>query len=424
MLKKSIYVLPLLAALAFGFALGHIHTEATAKTGRHILYYVDPMHPSYKSDKPGIAPDCGMQLVPVYADEAGRAVVESSAALPDGIKIDATAQQLYGIHTVAVEKSSGVHHIRVLGRVAPDDTRIYRVNIGTDGFVKETHDDAVGNHVTKDQKLATIYSPDFLTVTGGYLSANERTQQGGISQNTAAGNQGSAGVQAWADRLRNLGMSDIQLKEVSTTRKIPEDIYVVSPTDGFIIARDITPSQKFERHTEFYKIADLSKVWILADVFGREAEYFHPGSMARVTLPDTGQSFQARVSDALPEVDPSTRTLKLRLEVDNPKFALRPEMFVDVEMPVSLPPGLTVPADSLLDSGVTKRAFVETGNGLFASRDVVTGWRIGDRVQILKGLREGEKVVASGTFLVDSESRLQAASSQAVPITGSTRGSK
>jgi membrane fusion protein, copper/silver efflux system len=149
----------------------------------------------------------------------------------------------------------------------------------------------------------------------------------------------------------------------------------------------------------------------MAEVFGKDAEKFRPGAIARVTLPDTGEAFQARVSDVLPEVDAATRALKVRLVVNNPGFKLRPDMFVNVEMPVTIPPGLSVPADAIVDSGLAKNVFVQKSPGHFEKREVELGWRFDDRVQIVKGLQEGEVVVSSGTFLVDSESRLQAAAS-------------
>ena len=377
-----------------------------------MLYWVDPMHPAYRSDKPGTAPDCGMALEPVYADEAGHSLLPADDSLPGAVQIDPGTQQLYGIQVAKVEAGNGRGTSRFFGRVAADQTRVYRVNLGTDGFVKETHDDAVGNHVTKDQHLAVVYSPEFLSVAGGYLSANERAPAapGQSKDNTAPSTSlGATSSQARADRLRNLGMSDSQIDEISSTHKIPENVYVVSPTDGFILTRSISPGVRFERYMDMYTIADLSRVWILAEVFGKDAMAFRPGAMARVTLTDTGETFAARVSDVLPEVDPATRVLKVRLEADNPGFKLRPDMFVNVELAASMAAGLTVPVDAVVDSGLSKRVFVQTSAGHFEARTVETGWRLNDRVQIVKGLREGESVVAGGTFLVDSESRLQTA---------------
>jgi RND family efflux transporter MFP subunit len=411
--SKTLYFLPFAVALAAGVYLAHGHVKPDQGRARRILFYEDPMHPAYRSNKPGTAPDCGMDLVPVYAEEAGKAAVDPDDESTMDVHIDAAAQQLYGIKLAKAEMNRGQGTIRVFGRVAPDETRVYRINFGADGYVKETHDDAVGNRVRKDQHLAVVYSPEFLSVAGGFLAANEHSP--GIASasrdnSAATATQGAASVQARADRLRNLGMSDSQIEEISKNRTLPEDVYVVSPTDGFILSRNISPGMRFERHMDLYTVADLSHVWVLAEVFGKDAQVFRPGATARISLPDTGESFTARVSNVLPEVDPATRTLRPRLEVDNPAFKLRPEMFVNVELPTALPPGLTVPADAVLDSGLSKHIFVQTSVGHFESREVETGWSQNDRVQIVKGLKEGETVVCSGTFLVDSESRLQMAS--------------
>lgn len=411
-LRKALYLILPAAVVAAGFGLANFRAKTTEARARRVLYYVDPMHPSYRSEKPGIAPDCGMALVAVYAEDVDKPARSSEAASPERVRVDSGAQQLYGIRVAKVEKDAGRGSIRVFGRVAADETRVFTVNVGTDGFVKETYDDSVGNRVHRDQHLAIVYSPEFLSLAGGYLSANERTP--GSASNarenlSASAAQGAASAQARADRLRNLGMSDAQIVEIGNNHKIPEDIYIVSPTDGFILSRGISPGLRFERGKELYKIADLSHVWIMAEVFGKDAELFRPGAVARVTVPDTGETFQARVSNVVPEVDPVSRTLRARLEADNPGFKLRPDMFVNVELPISLSPGLTAPADAVLDSGLAKRVYVQTAADHFEAREVETGWRLGGRVQILSGVREGESVVVGGTFLVDSESRLQAA---------------
>ena len=395
------------AVLILGFFLGRVRSKSSPSPVRQVLYYVDPMHPAYRSPKPGIAPDCGMALVPVYADEIVRTLQASGLRNSGVIHVDSSTRHLYGIQLATVEQSSSRGTLRVYGRVAADESRIYRVNLGTDGYVKETMGDAVGNHVAKNQHLAMIYSPEFLAVAGGFLSANERTTGSGAKE-AAVSAQNASSAQARADRLRNLGMSDVQIDEISTSRKIPEDIYIVSPTDGFILSRDISPGMRFERHAELYRIADLSHVWVFAEVFGKDAQAFRPGLSVRVTLPDTGESFNARVSNTLPELDPGTRILRPRLELANASFHLRPGMFVDVEVSAPNHEGLTVPADAIVNTGLTKRVFVEAADGDFTVREVETGWSDGDRVQILRGLAKGEKVVSSGTFLMDSESRMHA----------------
>jgi RND family efflux transporter MFP subunit len=209
-------------------------------------------------------------------------------------------------------------------------------------------------------------------------------------------------------------MSEAQISEMDEKRQLPESVDIVSPTDGFVIARNISPGQHFDRSMEFYRVADLSRVWILADIFQEDAHKVHPGAVAHVSMRDHGKTFIARVIDVLPQVDPATRTLKLRLEVENPSFILRPDMFVDVQLASSLPEALTVPADAVIDSGLEQRVFVQRADGAFEPRTVRTGWHAGDRVQIVSGLAEGERVVAEGTFLIDSESRLKLTTS-AVP---------
>ena len=163
---------------------------------------------------------------------------------------------------------------------------------------------------------------------------------------------------------------------------------------------------RVERQTQLYTVADLSKVWIEAEVFGLDAQSIHPGSSVSVTFPDTNQAVHAAVIGILPDVDPVTHASRVRLEADNPGFKLRPNMFVNVDIPVSLPSGLSVPVDAVLDSGLEKRVFVQTSENHFEPRMVETGWQVGNRVQIVNGLHEGDMVVSSGTFLVDSESRL------------------
>ncbi len=386
---------------------------------RYVLYWVDPMHADYKSDHPGTAPDCGMKLAPVYAEDASKeSIAGFMAQVPsETVSVDPPIQQLVGIQTATVEKSDGSRSLRVLGRVVPEDTRVYRIDAGSDGFVRETSG-AVGTVVRKDQTLASCFGPEYLSVASGFLAAiaggpgsagkdGNRT----VALPGAVSKQGFSSLKGYIDRLRNLGMGEVQINRIARTRQLPTSVDVVSPATGFILARSITPGQHFERLAEFYRIADLSRVWIVADVFGSEAQRVHPGTLAHVTLSAEGKTFTARVSDILPQVDPATRTLKLRLEADNPGFVLRPDMFVDVELPISRTRGLTVPVDAVIDSGQAQRVFVERANGTLEPRKVQTGWHFGSRVEIVEGLTEGEQVIASGTFLVDSESRLKAAQS-------------
>jgi Cu(I)/Ag(I) efflux system membrane fusion protein len=201
-------------------------------------------------------------------------------------------------------------------------------------------------------------------------------------------------------------MSDVQIEEIRASQKIPEDVYVVSPADGFIIAREISPGMRFERHTELYTIADLNHIWILAEAFGKDALAFRSGSIAQITLPDTGEHFVARISNVLPELNTATRALQPRLGLSNPGFHLRPGMFVDVDVSTAPREGLTIPSDAIVNTGLSKRVYVEIAENTFQAPTVETGWTEGDRVQVVRGLRKGDRVVSTGTFLIDSESRM------------------
>ncbi|MGB7844894.1 MAG: efflux RND transporter periplasmic adaptor subunit [Candidatus Acidiferrum sp.] len=431
-IRRISLAIAVVAAMAAAYGLGRYnsHSQTDGKKGRQVLYYVDPMHPAYKSDKPGIAPDCGMQLEPVYAENLGNASPSSSLTqLPPGaVSIDGATQRLLGIRLAEVEKSTGIRTLRVVGRVVPEDTRIYRLNSGVDGFIRETYDDSVGIQVKKNQKLATYYSPEFLSVASGFLAATERVPgaTGGDGSRTvpfpgAVNKQGVSSLQGYTDRLRNLGMSDLQIKQISDTRQLPENVDVVAPADGFILARNVSAGLHFDHNMEFYRVADLGRVWVVAEVDEQEAATLRPGGMAKVTLSGEARQLPARITDSLPQSEAGGGTVKLRLEVENPGFKLRPEMLVDVELPVHLPAGITVPVDALVDSGARRRVYVEHGEGVFEPRDVETGWRYGEQVEIRKGVQPGERVIVSATFLVDSESRLKsAASSAAAPAPAHT----
>jgi YHS domain-containing protein len=222
-------------------------------------------------------------------------------------------------------------------------------------------------------------------------------------------------IKQYKDSLRNIGMSDLQIEEIGRTRQYTENIQIRSPAKGFVIVRNVSKGLRFDKGTELYRIADLSRVWILAEVFENEASFFKPGMRAKVELPYQKKTLYARMGKVLPQFDPATRTLKMRLVADNPGYDMRPDMFVNVELPVSGPPAIIVQVDAVLDSGLKKTVFIDRGNGFFEPRQVETGRSLGDRIEITRGLMPGEKIVVSGNFLIDSEARMQQA---AAGITG------
>ena len=421
-MKKILYTLLLFSFAAGTFCAGSWYNQHTTSAGSHPsartpLYYVDPMHPAYKSDKPGIAPDCGMQLQPVYAGAPFTVAASAlaGAALPPGsVRIDPARQQFFGVRIGPVEEASGSYKLRLLGRVAPDEGKIYKLNAGIEGYIQDVSSATTGSFVSKDQVLATFSAPNASMTLQTFvlnLGAEDRFKKS-ASDGTVEGqsmNSVNANLQLRVQQLQNLGMSTLQMDEIRKTRQIPDTIKIVSPVDGFVLSRSVSAGQKFERDTEWYRIADLRRVWVVADVFEKEAQYIKPGVQVRVSLPDQNKTLPGRVSNVLPQFDPATRTLKARIEVENQGYTLRPDMFVNVELPVAFSHAVVVPEGAVLDSGLAKTVFVERAEGLFSPRAVEIGRRLDDRVEIVKGLQAGEKIVVSGNFLVSSESRLQEA---------------
>jgi membrane fusion protein, copper/silver efflux system len=418
-MKKLVYAAILFVLLAITFRTGywysqHVFNEKGSSSGRKILYYIDPMNPAYKSDKPGVAPGCGMPLEPVYADSQSPAgsIADTQGSMPVGtVRISPEKQQLIGIKVATVEKAPFNHTLRVSGKVVPDELRIYRLNAALEGWVRKVYPATTGMFVKKDQLLATVYSPEYYSAVQAFIytlgSIDRRTTNG--TETADQSFRSNVTVQNNMNSLRNMGMSDHQLNEIARTRQDTENIEVRAPASGFVIVRNITLGQRYERGFEFYRIADLSHVWIMADVFENEASFYKPGKLVQVEVPQQDKTFYARVSNVLPLYDPASHTLKVRLEADNPGYILRPDMFVDVQLSIHDPSMLSVPIEALLDTGVNKTVFVDRGNGFFEPRRVETGRYFEDRVEIVKGLLPGERIVVSGKFLIDSESRMKAA---------------
>jgi RND family efflux transporter MFP subunit len=328
-----------------------------------------------------------------------------------------------------VEEASGSYKLRLLGRVAPDEGKVYKLNAGIEGYIQDASAATTGSFVSKDQVLATFSAPNASMTLQTFvlnLGAEDRFKKS-ASEGTVEGQSMAsvnANLQLRVQQLQNLGMSTLQMDEIRKTRQIPDTIKIVSPVAGFVLSRSVSPGQKFERDTEWYRIADLRRVWVVADVFEKEAQYLKPGVQVRVSLPGQNKTLPGRVSNVLPQFDPSTRTLKARIEVENLGYALRPDMFVNVELPVAFSRAVVVPEGAVLDSGLAKTVFVERGEGLFSPRAVEIGRRLDDRVEIVQGLQAGEKIVVSGNFLVSSESRLQEAAETYVPQTNTAAGTQ
>lgn len=410
MMRRSLYIGIGSLAVCLSFLAGRVYRSGSGGAnagGRRVLYYLDPMHPAYKSDKPGIAPDCGMKLVPVYE---GDSEPSTSQHIPIGtVSITPEKQQAMGIRVEPAKDGQTNDILRVTGRVTPDERDVYRVTAAVDGWVRTSGEFVSGSVVKKGDVLATYYNRDVLTAQQTYLYAlntMDRYKDGSSEDQLKLTH---AQIQAAEDNLESLGMDEIQVHQVAATRKLVRNVELRSPVSGIVLARNVYTGLRFERGTELFRVAALDHVWVVANLFENEASYFRTGAEARVTIPRQNKHYEATVSDIPPLFDAATRTLQVRLDVKNPGYLLRPEMFVDVELPIRLPPGVTVPVDAVMHSGLHHRVFVDRGNGYFEPREVETGWRRGERMQIVRGLASGERIIVSGTFLVDSESRMKAA---------------
>ena len=407
-MKPALMVL--VAASAFLGGLGYERwrgSRAPAGSGeRKALYWVDPMHPWYKSDKPGIAPDCGMKLVPVYA---GDQLPNRAAA--DALQVSPEKQQLIGVEYGTAEYEAATGTIRAAARVTLDETRIVKVQTRLEGWIDRVFADFTGKYVTRGDALATVYSPDALATQQEYLLAlrAQHTMRDGAMPAMAEGNGNL--LAAARKRLDLWDISGQQIDEVERTGKPIENLTVYAPASAYVTERNAFPKQHVTPDTVLYTLADLSSVWVVADVFEYEAAGVRLGQAATFTLDYLpGRTFRGRVSYILPGVDAASRTLKARIEFPNPGGQLKPDMYGQVEIRTGGARRLMAPESAVLDSGDRQVVYVDLGNGNLQPRPVRVGERVDGKVEILDGLTAGERIVTSGDFLLDSESQLKAAS--------------
>jgi Cu(I)/Ag(I) efflux system membrane fusion protein len=327
--------------------------------------------------------------------------------------VSAEQQQAIGIRLGIARRVAGTQRLRTTGRVLPDENRTYPIVAAVSGWIRKVENVTTGDVVKKDQTLASFLSPDpqLETAQQSYYDGLEMLYRLASTQPQAPSHGSRSAteeIERLADGLRSLGVSNTQLRQLAVRRELEHEFRVESPVDGVVLKRGVTSGFRFDRGFEFYRIADLNRVWILADVSRDRLPFIRRGGSARITTSEGRHALPATVSPSEPIFDEAALTLKVRLDAVNPRLALKPGMFVDVEFPLDLPSALVVPADAIVDSGLRKTVFVDRGNGSFEPRRVETGWRNGDDVEVTKGLTAGERIVISGTFFVDSESRMKA----------------
>lgn len=381
--------------------------NAGHKTELKVLYWQDPMHPAYKSDKPGKAPDCGMDLVPVYETGAG----QTMADLPEGaFQISPEKQQLIGVQYGEVAYKPAIKTLRTVGRLTYDETKIVRIHTKVEGWIENVYIDFTGKEVKKGQPLISIYSPDLLQTQQEYLLALKGRDELSESPFREAVAGSESLLQAARKRLELWDISDEQIDELEKAGKPNKTMTLYAPAGGFVLSRNSFPKQRVTPEMELYAIADLSTIWVIADVYEYEAPEIKTGQLADVTLTYyPGRVFRGRVDYIYPQLDATTRTLKVRIEVPNPKLALKPDMYANAELKIDYGRRLVIPQEAALDSGSEQLVFVSRGGGYFEPRKIQLGPKVDNNFIVLGGLKAGEKIVTSANFLIDSESRLKSA---------------
>jgi Cu(I)/Ag(I) efflux system membrane fusion protein len=338
---------------------------------------------------------------------------DQSEGARSAIRLDREQRQAIGLTYGLVERRSIEKTIRTVGRFDYDERKLAAVTLKISGYVKDLFVDYTGKAVRKGEPLFTIYSPELVSAEQEYLLAIRNQRELGASRVPGAAESAASLLRASRQRLLlwDVGEHELRALEEAGEPRLHETIH--SPASGIVIEKMIVAGQSVQAGATLYKIADLSTIWVYADVYEYELPFVKVGQKAEIRLSYApGRSFAARVAYIYPTLDPKTRTVKVRFELPNtPDDLLRPEMYGTVELRVPLGERLVVPKTAILDSGRRQLAFVDSGDGRLTPREVALGDRVDDYVEVREGLQPGERVVTSATFLVDSESQLQGAES-------------
>ncbi len=393
--KTILLAAALLAAIVAGFFIGRsMNPVATDNSGagadgaREVLYWVAPMDPNYRRDEPGKSP-MGMDLAPVYADEVD--------GQPGVVKIDPTIVNNLGVRTARAERGELSQRIETVGYVGYDEDTVQHVHTRVDGWVEKLATKATGDPIEKEQLLFELYSPTLVNAQEEYLVALR-------SNNTLL-------TKASKERLTALGVTGSEMARLDKERKVRRRVRVYAESSGVIVHLGVREGIYVTPATEIMSVAALDSIWVLAEVFERQAAWVKPGQHAIVELDYLpGKMWHGIVDYVYPELDPKTRTLKVRLRFDNERQTLRPNMFARVTISGdSTGPVTHVPREALIRGGSVDRVVLALGDGRFRAQPVTIGIESGDRVAIRKGISAGDRVVTSGQFLIDSESNIERA---------------
>jgi Cu(I)/Ag(I) efflux system membrane fusion protein len=357
--------------------------------GRKILYWQDPMYPQHRFDKPGKSPFMNMDLVPVYADAAGE---------EGGVAVSARMRQTLGVRTAEAEQTVLKQDIRAVGYVQPDERRIARAEARFTGWVEKLHVRAVNDPVRAGQALAEIYSPELFAAQDEYLLARRMAQANPADEPIA---------RAARKRLELLGFPSGLFAEIEKTGTARRRIPLIAPISGVLSELGVREGTMIQAGMPAFTLTDLSSVWITVEVPESQGALLRQGVRAEARMQTVpGKVFQGRIDYIYPELKTETRTLRARITVPNPGMVLKPGMFTDVALVASERKTLTVPSEAVIQTG-TRTVVVVAEGERFRPATVKVGAETAGHTEILSGLKQGERVVVSGQFLIDSEASLR-----------------
>jgi Cu(I)/Ag(I) efflux system membrane fusion protein/cobalt-zinc-cadmium efflux system membrane fusion protein len=332
------------------------------------------------------------------------------------VQISAQRLQSIGVKTGEVERKLVEDEIHTTGNVVVDETKLAYVHVRFSGFIEKVFVDATYQYIRKGQPLFTVYSPDLVATEREYLVAKQNQQQ--VAQSTVPGVASSATslLNAASERLKQWGVPQQEIARLESAGEVQQELEFDSPVSGYITERNALPSVAVQPEMRLFTVADLSSIWVQAQVFQNDLGHIKVGDPATLTVSTfPGRTFRGRVDFIYPQLDMDTRTAKVRIVSSNSDLQLKPGMFVNVALKIPMGRQIVIPASGVLQSGTRQIAFVKRSDEYLEPREVELGPRIGDDFIVMKGLKAGEQIVTSANFLVDSESQLQAALGSFVP---------
>jgi RND family efflux transporter MFP subunit len=352
------------------------------------------------------------------ADSGASDSPEQAAAPVPLMPIQLTPQrmQMIGVTTGRAEVKQLRDEMRFTGTVEVDESKLASVQLRFPGWVQKVYADTTYQYLHKDQPLFTIYSPDVSTTEQEYVLAQQNRNELSKSSSTEAMKEAGWLLDATADRLLRLQVPSAEIERLNTTGKVEHEIAIMSPVSGYIIDRAVLPNMYVQPDTKLYTVADLSTVWVIAQVFQTDLGKVKHGDPATVTVDAyPNKVFRGHVDFMYPQVDMNTRTVRVRLVFPNPDLKLKPGMYVNVEVQLPMGRQLVVPATAVFHSGTRNLVFIDQGQGVLKPQEVELASRVAGDFIVRKGVEDGTPVVTSANFLLDSESQLQAAAGAYVP---------